>query len=115
MCGATSQDLYVQPDTNLGERYSEKVVTFVPFKPCRKYNLIFENLAIAESKEISDVTGCLKPCHYKKYILGEPSPSSFKSEHYIFSMWAVSSKTKVETEELIYPMSTLVAEFGGTL
>ena len=113
MCGATSQDLYVQPDTNLGERYSEKVVTFVPFKPCRKYNLIFENLAIAESKEIIDVSGCLKPCHYKKYILGEPS--SFKSEHYIFSMWAVSSKTKVETEELIYPMSTLVAEFGGTL
>ena len=79
------------------------------------YNLIFENLAIAESKEISDITGCLKPCHYKKYILGEPSPSNFKSEHYIFSMWAVSSKTKVETEELIYPMSTLVAEFGGTL
>ena len=115
MCGATSQDLYVQPDTNLGERYSEKVVTFVPFKPCRKYNLIFENLAIAESKEISDVTGCLKPCHYKKYILAEPSPSSFKYKQYIFSMWAVSSKTKVETEELIYPMSTLVAEFGGTL
>ena len=115
MCGATSQDLYVQPDTNSGERYYKKVVTFVPFKSCRKYNLIFENLAIAESKEISDITGCLKPCHYKKYILGEPSPSNFKSEHYIFSMWAVSSKTKVETEELIYPMSTLVAEFGGTL
>ena len=115
MCGATSQDLYVQPDTNLGERHCKKIVTFVPFKPCRKYNSIFENLAIAESKEISDITGCLKPCHYKKYILGEPSPSNFKSKHYIFSMWAVSSKTKVETEELIYPMSTLVAEFGGTL
>ena len=37
------------------------------------------------------------------------------AEHYIFSLWAVSSKTRVETEELIYPMSTLVAEFGGTL
>ena len=58
----------------------------------------------------------VKPCHFKKYnFLGEASPASFKSEHYIFSMWAVSSKTKVETEELIYPMSTLVAEFGGTL
>ena len=83
---------------------------------CRIYESVFDKLAIAESEEITIDTGCLKPCHYKKYIfLGEPATSSFKSEHYIFSLWAVSSKTKVETEELIYPMSTLVAEFGGTL
>ena len=82
----------------------------------REYDLIFGNLGIAESEEVTNVTGCLKPCHFKKYIfLGDRTPSSFKSEHYIFSLWAVSSKTKVETEELIYPMSTLVAEFGGTL
>ena len=82
----------------------------------RAYDLIFGNLGIAESEEVTNVTGCLKPCHFKKYIfLGDPSPSSFKSEHYVFSLWAVSSKTKVEKEELIYPMSTLVAEFGGTL
>ena len=82
----------------------------------REYDSLFEKLSITESEEITNVTGCLKPCHYKKYnFLGEPSPSSFKSEHYIFSLWAVSSKTRVETEELIYPMSTLVAEFGGTL
>ena len=82
----------------------------------REYDSIFKQLAVLESEEISSVTGCLKPCHYKKYILlGERSSTSFKSEHYIFSLWAVSSKTRVETEELIYPMSTLVAEFGGTL
>ena len=82
----------------------------------RAYDLIFGNLGIAKSEEVTNVTGCLKPCHFKKYIfLGDPSPSSFKSEHYIFSLWAVPSKTKVEKEELIYPMSTLVAEFGGTL
>ena len=82
----------------------------------REHDLIFGNLGIAEPEEVTNVTGCLKPCHFKKYIfLGDPSPSSFKSEHYIFSLWAVSSKTKVEKEELIYPMSTLVAEFGGTL
>ena len=57
-----------------------------------------------------------KPCKYKKYsFLGEPYPSAFKSEHYIFSLWAVPYKTKVETEELIYPSSSLVAEFGGIL
>ena len=87
------------------------ILTFVS----REYDSI-KQLAVLESEEISSVTGCLKPCHYKKYILlGERSATSFKSEHYIFSLWAVSSKTRVETEELIYPMSTLVAEFGGTL
>ena len=82
----------------------------------REYDSIFKQLAVLESEEISSVTGCLKPCHYKKYILlRERSSASLKSDHYIFSLWAVSSKTKVETEELIYPMSTLVAEFGGIL
>ena len=68
------------------------------------------------SEEINKITGCKKPCKYKKYsFLGDPYPSDFESEHYIFSLYAVSNRTKVETEELIYPSSSLVAEFGGTL
>ena len=39
----------------------------------------------------------------------------FAKKNYEFDLWAVSSNTKIETEELIYPMSTMVAEFGGTL
>ena len=67
-------------------------------------------------EEIFEITGCRKPCRYKKYsFVGEPNPSDFESEDYIFSLWAVSNRTKVETEELIYPSSSLVAEFGGTL
>ena len=38
-----------------------------------------------------------------------------KSDDYKFSLLAVSSTTRVENEKLIYPMSSLVAEFGGTL
>ena len=91
-------------------------VSHLPTFVSREYDSIFKQLAVLESEEISSVTGCLKPCHYKKYILiGERSATSFKSDDYIFSLWAVSSKTRVETEVLIYPMSTLVAEFGGTL
>ena len=83
---------------------------------CRKYNQIFSKLAVAELEEISHITGCSKPCKYKKYrFLGEREPSSFQSEHSVFFLWAVSAKTKVETEVLIYPSSSLVAEFGGTL
>ena len=55
----------------------------------------------------------MKPCHYKKYsFLAE---HNFKSKHYKVELWAVSSNTRIETEALIYPMSSLVAEFGGTL
>ena len=77
---------------------------------------MFTKLAFSsQSEEISQITGCSKPCKYKQYSLGEAEPSSFKSEHYIFSLWAVSYKTRIETEELIYPSSSFVAEFGGTL
>ena len=65
---------------------------------------------------ITRETGCLKPCSYKKYVLiGEKRRSAFKSEEFAFSLWAVSNSTLVEKEELIYPLSSLVAEFGGTL
>ena len=78
---------------------------------------MFNKLAVTESEEIGHMTGCKKPCKYKKYnFLGDPtSHSAYKSDHFVFSLWAVSYKTNVETEKLIYPSSSLVAEFGGTL
>ena len=82
----------------------------------RKYDHIYEILSNAETKEIKEIANCTKPCNYKKYVLvGERKQSSFESEHFIFSLWAVSKNTVVRTEHLIYPISSLVAEFGGTL
>ena len=49
-------------------------------------------------------------------MVGEKKRTSFKSENFTFSLWAVSKSTEVKKkEELIYPLSSLVAEFGGTL
>ena len=77
----------------------------------RKYESIFAKLEVSESEKIFEITGCRKPCQYKKYIfLGDPYPSAFKSDDHIFSLWVVSDKTRVETEELIYPSSSLVAD-----
>ena len=82
----------------------------------RTYDKIFESLSKAETREITRITNCLKPCKYKKYIMvGERKQTSFSSEHFSFSLWAVSKNTDVKMEELIYPLSSLVAEFGGTL
>ena len=74
-------------------------------------------LSQAESSKIKELTGCIKPCQYKKYtFIGERNPSAFTGSKYrFFSLWAVSEKTKVGTEKLIYPLSNLIAEFGGIL
>ena len=61
-------------------------------------------------------TGCLKPCKYFKYkIVGDRHPTAYKSEDFLFSLHTLSNDTFVETEVLIYPWTSLVAEFGGSL
>merc|ERR1719458_2271958 len=70
-----------------------------------------------EIDEIRKLTGCMKPCRYRKYIFPnekQPQPG-VNSDNSIFSLWAVSKKTRYEVEHLIYPLSSLVAELGGTL
>ena len=59
----------------------------------------------------------MKPCHYQKYsYFGEPVLTLLnRTEHFIFSFVAHSNDTRVETEQLIYPLSSLVTEFGGVL
>ena len=82
----------------------------------RRYDSIFKSLSRAEPREITRITSCKKPCKYKKYVMvGERKRTSFQSDNFTFSLWAVSTNTKVKTEVLIYPLSSLVAEFGGTL
>ena len=76
---------------------------------------IYEELRVADLEDISKMTGCLKPCTYNMYEFGKHEPVTLKSEHFAFSFWAVSTKTTIKTEQLIYPLASLVAEFGGTL
>ena len=65
---------------------------------------------------IVKLTKCIKPCKYKKYsFVGGLKPSVFKSDYVAFSLWALSENTRVATEQLVYPVSSLIAEFGGTL
>ena len=82
----------------------------------REYERIYDELAFAEYKKLKQLTQCWKPCKYRQYaFIGEQSQSTFKSEQFTFSLWAASRETTVKTEHLIYPLSALVAEFGGTL
>ena len=70
----------------------------------------------SEAKEIFKLSGCRRPCIYKRYnFVGEKQTAAFLSNHFLFSLWAVSNSTLVESEQLIYPLSSLVAEIGGLL
>ena len=77
---------------------------------------------MADLEDITKLTGCMKPCQYKKYQFvgtGEQMPLKSDlypdSEYYAFSLWAVSTKITIRTEVLIYPPTSFVADFGGTL
>ena len=95
------------------ETYSFELVLVVFL---REYNKIFDKIRRADMNTIVKLTQCIKPCKYKKYsFLGDRKPSLFKSDYAAFSLWAVSENTRVATEQLVYPVSSLIAEFGGSL
>jgi hypothetical protein len=82
----------------------------------RKYEILYIEIRDAIPKKISELTGCNKPCNYKKYsYFGYQRETNFKTDHFVFSLVSPFNDTKVETKQLIYPLSSLVAEFGGTL
>ena len=83
---------------------------------CRDRAEMFDKLRTADLEEIASLTGCLKPCQYRKYhFVKGKERVGLKFEDFAFSLWAVSKKTTIKTEQLIYPITSLVADFGGTL
>ena len=82
----------------------------------REYYRMFDQIRRTDLNTIAKLTNYIKPCKYKKYsLLGDRKPSVFPTEDVAFSLWAVSENTRVATEQLVYPLSSLIAEFGGTL
>ena len=83
---------------------------------CRQFETLYQEICVAGGRSLREVTKCKKPCKYRKYdVVGEKQPTSFKSEYFTLSFWALSNETTVWTEVPIYPWTSLVAEFGGTL
>ena len=72
-----------------------------------------------ELKTIISKTGCKAPCQYNQYgfLNSDLKPESeWPVEGQIqFGLWAVTNLTKIEKEVLLYPFTSLLAEFGGSL
>ena len=90
-------------------------------------------------KHLRVLTGCTKPCKYKKYtFIGEKHSSSFKSDYFAFSLWATSNDAFSDTEVysihqnwnmdmmksksllyffqvLMYPLFSLLSDICGSL
>ena len=92
-------------------------VFLIPTLPFfRHFETLYQDISVVEGRSLEKLTGCKKPCRYRKYeVIGDKSPTSFRSEHFTISFWAVSNETTVWTEVPVYPWTSLVAEFGGTL
>ena len=87
------------------------------------FEQIYRKLDNAESDEIVEMTGCLQPCSYNEYKFALTSPRALPKagsepmpiKQSRISFWAASSKTHINEEVLLYPFTSLLAEFGGAL
>ena len=74
----------------------------------------------AESFEIFEITGCKKPCTYNEYRFASanaevmPKVDGKPTSGWIV-FWGASNRTWTEEEILLYPFTSLIAEFGGSL
>ena len=116
-CGAQKRPTSASLLSSSGFSYENKVMVRIEnILSSRELAGLYRDMDNSELDEIIQLTGCPKPCFYKKYnFLGEKYISSFVTDHFLLSLWAVSNITRVETEQLIYPWTSLVAEFGGAL
>ena len=80
----------------------------------RQLEKIYRELGNANADEIVKKTGCKKPCQYKEYNFVEGIPKMLINPS-VLGFWAASHTTQVEEEVLLYPFTSLVAEFGGSL
>ena len=59
--------------------------------------------------------GILKKIELKKKVLPKPDHEISSENETFVAFWAMSDKTFTEVEVLLYPFTSLIAEFGGAL
>jgi hypothetical protein len=89
--------------------------TLAQYEPFAKE---YVNLRDSSMRQITERTGCEKPCRYKEYVLERDlQQSTFPSPgyHLTLDVWMITTDITVKTEHLIISPATLVANIGGTL
>ena len=103
---------------NQGQAVCETEQEFVRFEK------LYRELYFAESEKMVQMTGCVWPCAYKEYkfeVTGKSStlpktdPESSPDSQSLISFWLATNKIRIDEEVLLYPFTSLLAEFGGAL
>ena len=69
----------------------------------------------ANQQNLKNITGCKLPCHYSQYsVVGTPRKFEVEGFSYIGLYYSSVDKTTSQ-EVLLYPLDSLVSEFGGAL
>ena len=76
-----------------------------------KETLRFEFLE--QSRIVTD-TGCLTPCSYTEYKLAT-EPLKYRWENLTLNIKLTGAKVLKRTEQMLYPTTSFVSEFGGAL
>ena len=99
-------------DTLIDQRRQECTTLHQYQAFARKY----QKLVHADMSKILTRTGCQKPCRYREYVVAEgPNKSVYKAYSYFsVDLWIPSTDITILTEILVYPWTSLMAEFGGT-
>ena len=72
-------------------------------------------LYLADQPSLTKLTGCLVPCHYHQYsIVGTPDKYEIADMTYMTLSFASTTMTTSQ-EQPLYPLDSLVSEFGGAL
>ena len=80
----------------------------------KMFEFEFFQLTNMDLMKILNYSGCLLPCEYTEYQIVDTPITLGKTNS---SMWLILASTTVivKTEELLYPFTSFLAEFGGAL
>ena len=85
------------------------------FQQLVEFETAYIEVGSLDIEDVISLTGCPRPCRYTRYTLpAEPKDMSFFNTSLVSLVLASATVTK-KTEVLMYPLESLVAEFGGAM
>lgn len=85
------------------------------FQQLEEFEQAYTEVGALDIEDVVSLTGCLRPCRYTRYTLpAEPKDIDYFNASLVSLVLATATVTK-RTEVLMYPLESLVAEFGGAL
>jgi hypothetical protein len=85
---------------------------------CELYAKEYTHLKDSSMRQVTERTGCQKPCKYKEYVLVDGLQEAMYTSpgyHLSLEVWMFTTDITVKTEHLLISPATLVANIGGTL